>query len=254
MKKISLLFSIASIVVSFSTHADTFFQFDAASMDWQSTDSGSVRAKKLVANKQDYQVDFSSSYAVKKGPLGSLQASLPGGLLDFGLSVGPKMKSILFKELNLLINETNNKLSLEHFSSVSVDKGESSIDLLSANCTPKVTDGNFLSAIFANCFTKGSVKIKSVIFPNMISGEDITLNVDNGNFNLRGYMLVPAEGVVKLGGTSKFDAQNNQLVIELKSAKLDIFNIKGRLFKEFRKIKSDSIKVQEPFIYINLKR
>jgi len=247
--KISFI-SLVFVLHSSFIFAETFFKFEAANLKWESPDKGTLSAKTIISNKVDYGAEVGSTYVIKRNNQGKLQSILPKGTLDFGIGAGPKLLGILFNELNLLINDSVNTLNLEHLSFESKEKGEGTVDKLVANCSPVLKEGSFLTLIFANCFTKGTATIKSAIFPSMLSFEDARLKVDQNNFNLNGYMLDPVTGNVKLSGISKFDATTGILTIEIKSAKLDIFNIRSRLFKELKKVKSESIKVEEPYVYI----
>jgi hypothetical protein len=253
-----LLKTLLSIALISQLHspvlAETFFKFEAADLKWSAPDSGSVSGKTIVANKVDYGSESGKTYTVRKNAAGNLEATLPNGKLDFGVSAGQKLLGINFRDLDLLIDDQVNNLVLENVSFKNAQKGESTVDQLVANCSPILKEGSFLTLIFANCFTMGSATVSSAIFPDMLSFENARLKVENNNFTLNGNLIDPVVGSAKIKGVSKFDAATSVLTVEVKSAKLDVFNIRSRIFKELGKIKSETIKVKEPFIYITLKK
>ena len=168
-------------------------------------------------------------------------------ILFFILSESPNR---IFHNLNFILKEKQNSFSIDTFLYTDITQKTQKVRKLEAICAPKGNKNSLLSLIFSSCFDNGNVKIKEAIFPGIISADSVSLKVESNKFQLSGNLIDPIQGTAKIKGVSNFDLAKNELVIEIQSAKLEILNIRSRLFKELKKIKSKKITIREPFIIV----
>jgi hypothetical protein len=77
----------------------------------------------------------------------------------------------------------------------------------------------------------------------------LSLNIKNNNFSI--YLKTKGQNI-KASGLIEFDKKEMQVVIKINKIKAGFINVKGMVFKELRKIESDKVTVNNPWITINL--
>lgn len=220
-------------------------------IQWSQEKQGIITSEFVMVGDRNYNVLKGEIYPLLTNDKNNLIAELPLDNLDIGISVGKNLSILNISNLNFLFSEEKNFISLDAFNGTPVNKPKMELHKLEALCGKTIDEKSMLSIIFSSCFNNGQAKLETAIFPGVISGEKIDLNVVNHKFQLAGNLQKPIQGFVKIKGISNYDLEKNELIIEVQSAKLEILNIRGRLFKELSKVETKKIKVKEPFIIIS---
>ena len=246
----SSLFISTTLFFSMLSFSNETASLVNTNIQWSQEQQGTINADVIIASGRNFNVVKGESYPLVQNSSNNLVAQLPLANLDVGITVGKNLSTLNIANLNFLLSEDKNLFSLDLFDSIPVNKAKMEIHKLDALCGKKIDKKSMLSIIFSSCFSNGHAKLKSALFPGVIAGEKIDLKVTNHKFQLSGNLLNPIQGSVKIKGISNYYLANNELVIEVQSAKLEFFNIRSRLFKELNKLKSTKIKIEEPFINI----
>jgi hypothetical protein len=244
---------LLSTLLASSLLANQSLTFVNTNIEWSLDTQGHIISDSVIFNGRNYNVVRGSKYELFKDTDNQLIAKLPEEDLNVGISVGKNLKKVITNNLNFILLDEKNSFSLQSFSYTDINNKTQSVENLRANCSTKSNNKSLLSIIFSSCFNNGDAKIGMAAFPGIISAEDVSLKVLANKFQLNGKLIDPIQGSAKIKGISNFDLENNELVIEVQSAKLEFINIRSRLFKELGKIKSKKIKVKEPFIIISFK-
>ncbi len=159
-----------------------------------------------------------------------------------------EISSVSIKDLNFN-NTVNEKTSL----SVVSFKGESTESNLELknivlNCFEDKNHINFLEDIIRNCLNKGDLTESLILIDSPKSKtlfEDGFIKIRDGEIRIETDAEAGFIGKLKIKGTGVYNESNKVLTLKVKSARVGIFSIVGRLLNEMKKLESDFLKVNK---------
>ncbi|WP_417336245.1 hypothetical protein [Halobacteriovorax marinus] len=86
-----------------------------------------------------------------------------------------------------------------------------------------------------------------------VSLSNANLNIKKNSFSFKGKVNMGISANVTIAGKSEYDIKENRVVIKVDKAKASFINIKNKLFQELEKSETETLKVDNPYIYILLK-
>lgn len=139
----------------------------------------------------------------------------------------------------------------------------------SITCQKAQTYEDIKTELLANClnnanislgkldFQKQELTLQSFVQDNLeIQGgfdlSNFKVNIASGKYKAETKSSVSSGMTIKLEGLTNYNIDEKIIEIKIDKAKAGIFSIKSKIFDELRKIESESITVNEPFIYITL--
>ncbi len=142
-----------------------------------------------------------------------------------------------------------------------------SLQGLTADCLRKAASDVF-EEVIAGCLSEGNLKVASFDsqslneFVSLIADEidlknvtvkSLNLNVKNKAFTMSLSTKIGVNGTIRARGTTDVDYQNKKAVIKVDEVKFGILNITSKFFAEIEKMKSESVEVRRPYIYLTYK-
>jgi len=163
-----------------------------------------------------------------------------------------------------------------HFNQVRAKAEDSSTSLSNGfiDCKRERTYDDITDDLLSACLKKSSIKVENLrlysgksefvsILPTEYGDVDIlgsSIKIDYIDIAINGHNFKgKLKGDVSKGVKVKFEGQTHyfidkkQIRVKLTKAKAGFINVKKTLFKELKKAQSDTLKVREPYIYIQLK-
>jgi hypothetical protein len=180
------------------------------------------------------------------------------------------VKNARWSGFNFVVNNKRLDLSIKN-ALLTTDADQNLIDNLKLNCptfTRQTQDQNEL--ILLNCLTNSSLTLNNfeskeakLFFANLLSEtflKDISvnnikvgqaqLNIKNNSFTGSIRVELDIKATVKLEGTTHYDLSDKTIRVKIDRARVGILNITGMLFDELKKMESDKITVQRPYVII----
>lgn len=167
------------------------------------------------------------------------------------------------KRINLNINSANAKAEDKStsFSGASINCHRDKVfeditdDLLSAclkNSSLSISNLNIRSgkSEFVSIVTNEYDEVE--ILGSAIKLDYLKLNINGHNFKGETKGDVTKNVKVKFEGQTHYFQDKRQVRVKISKAKAGFISVKGTIFKELKKAQSDNLRVNEPYIYINL--
>jgi hypothetical protein len=226
------------------------------SSGWQSY----LQAKSIKNNNQNFNLDPSAQYPlVLMENLNSYKAQFPSGSLILNFKLGKNIEEIDIKNLNFSILPSRNNLSMDNLqikTSLSEIFNINNIKSQCANLSQIVYFGETaeinLKKLIFSCFTSGELKFASANLSSDMQLENFVLISNQNKFTINTYLTNPINGDAEIIGLSQYQSKDQILRIEIQSAWIGFFNIKGMLFEKLSQIQNEKIKVSEPYIFLKM--
>jgi hypothetical protein len=157
------------------------------------------------------------------------------------------LKKLIVENLNL---ETNNSKIFLSVNQMSGNNYNASLDIKSllVDCKYEHLSPNIKDEVLNSCVNNnGRIKIDK--FTN--NGKDVVSNADF-KFNKNGLNFKIKAAGFNVKGSGKAYYTPGLLRIKVEKAKVGILNVKNKVFKELENIQSQSIRVSNPWIEIDL--
>jgi len=177
---------------------------------------------------------------------------------DFNLEVADKLT------LNLLSGR---------FNSV---KDELKLDKLNLDCARDVNQKELMDQFINGCIQKMNLKtakfsqsgeqglvstLKMAIENSLddqpllgnIGVSSLDLKTNAGKYDLSVEVKAQISGKVKSNGNLSYDPASGKLTLKISEVKFGFLNIKGKVFDELKKQQSETLKVNEPYVYYSVK-
>jgi hypothetical protein len=201
---------------------------------------------------KDFDVVVSGSqqaeYMFKGAPSFMTEAELME-LTNLNVSLNENLKINLTQgsftsiESNLILNDLNVVCEREI-------KVSEVMDQVLAGCTQEMsfTSSKFTSAAVEEVLLRSiseaapGLKINSVSF-----------TINGGKFYLSAEVKAQVSGKVKSYGSISYEASSGKLAIKISEVKFSVMNVTGKVFDELRKHESEKLKVNEPYVYYQMK-
>ena len=81
----------------------------------------------------------------------------------------------------------------------------------------------------------------------------LDLKTNAGKYDLSAEVKAQVSGKVKSNGNMSYDASAGKLTLKISEVKFGFLNITGKVFDELKKQQSETLKVNEPYVYYSLK-
>jgi hypothetical protein len=201
----------------------------------------------------DTYVEETPSYRIEKqGDSLFLISDLSEFQIDNLPEIIDELSSLEWSSISVESTAKEITLSIPSFSGESINK---SIDISNLNlkCTARDEVGELSHLILDACLnTKGSFSFSSVSI--MDKKEDKRTILDSLNLTvIKNKLNFSIKQGVTIKGDGDIFYEDDSVRIKIKKAKAGIINVTGRLFNELKKLESDSIKVERPWVEISLK-
>lgn len=151
-------------------------------------------------------------------------------------------------KLKSLIKENSIDISFDKFSGNTTDMSVG-IDQLSLSC---FNDTIGESLVLDNCINGTSkFEIEYLLYKTEKETkiQNLSFNIKDNSFNIN---LKTKGQNIKGNGSITFNKREMQIVIKIDKVKAGFISVKGMVFKELKKIESDKVIVDKPWVTINL--
>jgi hypothetical protein len=188
-----------------------------------------------------------------------------------------ELKSANWSNLNLNSLETSFQASAQSLQSLSTDSGLNlnqfniecslgakapeihSVDHLLNGCLNRQANLDLnlveINDISGESLVSDLMQTLNVGFPSTLSTskfENISLAINNNDFSAAVTTKVVINATVRMSGKTYYDIEKEQVRIRIDRARAGFLNVLGRLFDELDKIESESVKVERPWVIIDL--
>lgn len=174
-----------------------------------------------------------------------------------------------WKDINFVTKNNSVNASIKNFSSI-IEYSETNLRDFTASCRENRTFENYgyqlMDACLSNAsYTLGFFETESTrkilnIFEGLpgvraskIGVKEGKISVNSNSFKINAKVDIGMSAKVKIEGKSKFEEDKKRVSIRIDKAKASFLNIKKQIFNELRKSQSDTLKVEEPYIYLLVK-
>ena len=180
---------------------------------------------------------------------GSLYLETPDELIEFE-SLPASLENVDEVNVsNLNITSSDSVIALD-FSRWATQSSEGSIEVksLDIDCSYEDLDSEFLAEVLHSCFNKkGSIIIDKYTSDGETIVEDANFKISANDMDFQ----IKAAGF-KIKGEGKTYYEDGILKIKIEKAKYGFINVKKKLFKELEAMESDKVRVDNPWIEIEL--
>lgn len=161
-------------------------------------------------------------------------------------------EEITLSKFNL---ELSQKVSLDFASASFVKNAEvQNVQNLKVNCARKLNAAEFYEQFITGCIESMTLNVASVqsSAEKNLGIKSIELQVKNGNLNLSADVKAQISGKVRGKGTASYKSADKTVTIKLTEVKFGILDVSNMVFDELKKMESENLKVQKPFVYVKL--
>ncbi len=175
--------------------------------------------------------------------------------------------------INYKTNLNKMSASLNTFDS-EITGSKMNIKKFVGNCTlNREHSGNYGLQLLDACLTNSSFNVSSLLSSKLsevynlfvdvpgfegINASEVTVNnatlaVKKNAFTFKGKVNMGISANVTIAGKSLYEVDKKRVSIKVDTAKASFINIKNKLFQELEKSETETLKVDNPYIYIYLK-
>jgi hypothetical protein len=183
-------------------------------------------------------------------------------------------ESIAVSGFNL---EVEDKLTLNLLSGrFNSEKDELNLDNLSLDCSRDVNQKELTDQFISGCIQKmnlktakfsqsgeeGPVSVLKTVVENSLDDQPLLGNIgvssldlktNAGKYDLSVEVKAQISGKVKSKGNMSYDPDSGKLTIKISEVKFGFLNITSKVFDELKKQQSETLKVNEPYVYYLVK-
>ncbi|MAZ48661.1 MAG: hypothetical protein CME65_08855 [Halobacteriovoraceae bacterium] len=208
--------------------------------------SGNAQSELLIFRDINYQTSTSYEVELQAGslflitPISTIQLdNLPAFIAD--------VDTLTVNNLNIISHQSGIELDLEYMSS-STNSESISIEELKISCTSLTSTQDPMDQILDQCLNNaGEVSLSRFFEGSKQQLANFTMSTENGMMDFK---VTAAGKTVRGEGETYFDG--NTVRIKITKAKYGIFNVRGLLFRELEELASEKIKINNPWIEIDL--
>lgn len=194
----------------------------------------------VYQQKTSYEVELQAGSLFLITPMNTFQIdNLPAFISD--------VETLNVEQLDLNSSTELLGLSLKSFYSKSLEESMT-INELKITCTSLQAAEDAMSEILHQCLNNtGEVSLESFYEGSKKQLSNFTMTTQNSSMSFR----VSASGITVRGeGETYFEGE--MVRIKITKARAGFLNVKGRLFRELQAIASESVRVNNPWIEIDL--
>lgn len=208
--------------------------------------SGNAQSEILIFQDINYQTSTSYEVELQAGslflitPMTTIQLdNLPAFVTD--------VDTLSVNNLNIISHQSKLELDLEYMSS-SANSESISIEGLKISCTSLTSTQDPMDEILDQCLNNaGEVSLGSFFEGSKQQLANFTMSTQDG---IMDFKVTAAGKTVRGEGETYFDGDTVR--IKITKAKYGIFNVRGLLFKELESLASEKIRINNPWIEIDL--
>ena len=141
------------------------------------------------------------------------------------------------------------------------EKGGGTLKGLTANCgssKASIESSDILDGILTSCISRGTVRLESFKGnkdkASNIDVEKVKFDIRNGKLTFEARVDIGSSMKVTGNGSVTYSRSKNEMKLKIDRVKAGILNVTGKVFKELKKLESDQISVNRPYITISLKK
>lgn len=155
-------------------------------------------------------------------------------------------------------------------------KDELKLDGLNLDCSRDAAHAEVMDQLISGCIQKMTLKtakfsqsaheglvsalesaLSAALTENsMLGGVGVSaldLKTNAGKYDLSAEVKAQVSGKVKSNGNMSYDAPTGKLTLKISEVKFGFLNITGKVFDELKKQQSETLKVNEPYVYYSVK-
>lgn len=144
-----------------------------------------------------------------------------------------------------------------------------SLSGVTLDCARNTVQGEIMDQIISGCFKNMSFKstqfssqnyaeaLMSALVDKAVQGSigvsALDFKITNGNYSLNANVKAEVSGKVRSSGNMSYDQNTGLITLKISEVKFSILNVTGKVFDELKKMESDNLKVNRPYVYIKVK-
>lgn len=173
-----------------------------------------------------------------------------------------------------LADRLNMNMTSGRFNSI---KDELILDGLNLDCARDIVQAEVMDQLISGCIQKMTLKtakfsqsandglvnaletaLSAALVENsmVLAGVGVSsldLKTNAGKYDLSAEVKAQVSGKVKSNGNMSYDATTGKLTLKISEVKFGFLNITGKVFDELKKQQSETLKVNEPYVYYSVK-
>lgn len=162
------------------------------------------------------------------------------------------LNTVKWDNISLASTKSNLSLNIDSLGGVSSDK-YLQLDQLRINCSKSNYNSTAMDEILDSCLNKeASISLDNIQINTQKANTTISNLRLNSKNNKMSYQIKASGYNIKGHGETYFE--KNLVRIKISTAKVGFLNVRGKFFSELRKMESATIRVNEPWIEIDLNR
>ncbi len=158
------------------------------------------------------------------------------------------VKELAIENFNLFLAQNTAHLSLDNY--LSIDDETKNLEDVTLDCIGASSEEQeILDSILDACLSKGDLRFYSFKDADDFEITNAKASIRNSFIYFEGQIHSTINGKFKLEGKADFNRSSRTFSLRVDKVKFGILSIKGKFFKELKKMEGDSFKVNEPYLY-----